>query len=278
MRAEATDLIEEAGASSGVRAKTPEWRTDVRADLMVGCDGRHSTMRERAGLAGRRSRRADGRAVVSHLRAEPTDRRDVRPHRGRRCWSCSIAAIIGNARIVIPKGGIDRVRRAASRRFATAGRDCRRFCPTASASSRASDDVKLLERRGRPAAPWWRPGLLCIGDAAHAMSPIGGVGINIAVQDAVAAANRLAAPLQGAARRAARSARGAAAARFAGAHRPSDSAHDAESRSSVRPCKTRDAEAAAAVQAVRCVSAAAAHPRSPVGARVRPEHVHPHAA
>ena len=59
------------------------------------------------------------------------------------------------------------------------------------------DDVKLLTVTVDRLQKWWRPGLICIGDAAHAMSPIGGVGINIAVQDAVAAANRLAAPLEG---------------------------------------------------------------------------------
>ena len=101
---------------------------------------------------------------------------------------------------------------SASRRegldaFRSACRRCRRSSPTASSELKSWDDVKLLTVAVDRLRQWWRPGLLCIGDAAHAMSPIGGVGINLAVQDAVAAANRLAAPLKAGTRERRRSAR-----------------------------------------------------------------------
>ena len=98
---------------------------------------------------------------------------------------------------VIAKGSLGRdAREAASRR--SAGRSARLapFAADRVGELRSWDDVKLLTVRVDRARRWWRPGLLCIGDAAHAMSPIGGVGINLAIQDAVAAANRLAAPLR----------------------------------------------------------------------------------
>jgi 2-polyprenyl-6-methoxyphenol hydroxylase-like FAD-dependent oxidoreductase len=102
-------------------------------------------------------------------------------------WQCAF---------VIPKGGIDRVQAAGLDAF------CKRvvmmspFLADRVGELRSWDDIKLLSVTVDRLRQWWRPGLLCIGDAAHAMSQIGGVGINLAVQDAVAAANRLAAPLR----------------------------------------------------------------------------------
>jgi 2-polyprenyl-6-methoxyphenol hydroxylase-like FAD-dependent oxidoreductase len=168
----------------------------VYADLVVGCDGRHSTMREKAGLQTDdygssmdvlwfciTRRDADGADVFGHIEAGVLlvmlDRADY--------WQCAY---------VIPKGGIDRVKANGIETFRNRVVALSPFLADRIGELRSFDDVKLLSVKVDRLRQWWRPGLICIGDAAHAMSPIGGVGINIAVQDAVAAANRLAAPLQ----------------------------------------------------------------------------------
>ena len=196
MRAEATDLIELADRVSGVRVKTPDGELTVEADLVVGCDGRHSTVREKAGLQSddygapmdalwfRVTRRdSDGADVFGHIEAGALlvmlDRGDY--------WQCAY---------VIPKGGIDRVKADGIEAFRNRVVALSPFLSDRVGQLKSFDDVKLLSVMVNRLRQWWRPGLSCIGDAAHAMSPIGGVGINIAVQDAVAAANRLAAPLK----------------------------------------------------------------------------------
>ena len=107
-------------------------------------------------------------------------------------WQCAY---------VIPKGGIDDVKHAGVGSFREAVGDMSPFLRDRLDEIESWDDVKLLTVAVDRLRRWYRPGLLCIGDAAHAMSPIGGVGINLAVQDAVAAANILAGPLSGAKRR-----------------------------------------------------------------------------
>jgi 2-polyprenyl-6-methoxyphenol hydroxylase-like FAD-dependent oxidoreductase len=196
MRAEVTDLIEEGGRIAGIRAKTPDGELTVRADLVVGCDGRHSTVREKAGLQTddygspidvlwfRMTRReSDGADVFGHIEAGALlvmlDRGDY--------WQCAY---------VIPKGGIDRVTADGIEAFRNRVVALSPFLADRVGELKSFDDVKLLSVMVNRLRRWWRPGLICIGDAAHAMSPIGGVGINIAVQDAVASANRLAAPLK----------------------------------------------------------------------------------
>jgi len=196
MRAEVTDLIEEAGRIVGVRVHTPDGELTVRADLLVGCDGRHSTVREKAGLQTddygapmdalwfRITRRdSDGADVFGHIEAGALlvmlDRGDY--------WQCAY---------VIPKGGIDRVKANGIETFRNRVIALSPFLADRVGELKSFDDIKLLSVMVNRLRQWWRPGLICIGDAAHAMSPIGGVGINIAVQDAVAAANCLAAPLR----------------------------------------------------------------------------------
>ena len=196
MRAEATDLIEKGGRVAGVRVKTPDGELAVQADLVVGCDGRHSTVREKAGLQTDEygapmdalwfcitRREADGADVFGHIEAGALlvmlDRGDY--------WQCAF---------VIPKGGIDRVTADGIEAFRERVVALSPFLADRVGELKSFDDVKLLTVMVNRLRQWWRPGLICIGDAAHAMSPIGGVGINIAVQDAVAAANRLAAPLK----------------------------------------------------------------------------------
>jgi 2-polyprenyl-6-methoxyphenol hydroxylase-like FAD-dependent oxidoreductase len=196
MRAEATNLIEEGGRIVGLRANTPDGELAIRADLVVGCDGRHSTVREKAGLRSedygapmdvlwfRITRKdSDGADVFGHIAAGMMlvmlDRGDY--------WQCAF---------VIPKGGIERVKASGIEAFRNRVVELSPFLAERIGEIKSFDEVKLLSVAVDRLQQWWRPGLICIGDAAHAMSPIGGVGINIAVQDAVAAANRLAAPLK----------------------------------------------------------------------------------
>ena len=196
MEAEVTELIEEGGRVVGVSGQASGGPFAVRADLVVGADGRHSVVRERAGLA------------VKHLGApidvlwlrlsldpgDPTATAGriyygtmlVMLHRGD-YWQCAF---------VIRKDGFAAVRAKGLPAFRD---DIVRLAPFLRdrvAELRDWDDVKLLTVAVDRLERWWRPGLLCIGDCAHAMSPIGGVGINLAVQDAVAAANILAVPLR----------------------------------------------------------------------------------
>ena len=196
MRTEATGLIEEGGRVAGVRAKSPDGEIEVRADLTVGCDGRHSTLRERAGfhvedigapmdiLWFRVSRRdSDTPETFGHMESGRMlvmlNRTDY--------WQCAY---------VIPKGGIDKVKAAGLKAFRDSVAFMSPFLRDRLSELKSWDDVKLLTVAVDRLSRWHRPGLLCIGDAAHAMSPIGGVGINLAIQDAVAAANILAAPLK----------------------------------------------------------------------------------
>ncbi len=189
--AEVTDLIEEGGRVVGLRAETSQGSLRVRADLVVGADGRHSTVREKAGFEvvdlgapmdvlwmrlGRRPSdpgqtlgRVDAGRILVML-----NRQDY--------WQCAF---------VIPKGGFDEFR---SRGLPAFRDEIARLAPYL--HDRVDEladwsDVKLLTVAVDRLRTWHRPGLLCIGDAAHAMSPIGGVGINLAIQDAVAAANIL---------------------------------------------------------------------------------------
>jgi len=196
MNTEATDLIEESGRIVGLRAKAPDGTLTIRADLVVGADGRHSTVRERAGLKSddygapmdvlwfRMSRKSgDSTDTFGHVEA---GRMMVMLDRGD-YWQCAY---------VIPKGRADQVKAEGLQAFQQRVVDMSPFLADRVGELKSLDDVKLLTVTVDRLGQWWRPGLLCIGDAAHAMSPIGGVGINMAVQDAVAAANRLAGPLK----------------------------------------------------------------------------------
>ena len=196
MEAEVTDLIVEGGRVVGLRAQTQEGAIEVRADLVVGADGRHSIVRERAGL-----KVINLGAPIDVLWMRLSKSAGDPPQTGGRInygrmlvtidrgdyWQCAF---------VIRKGGFDAIR---GRGLDALRDDIVKIAPFL--QSRMGelhnwDDVKLLTVAVDRLERWWRPGLLCIGDCAHAMSPIGGVGINLAIQDAVAAANILAQPLR----------------------------------------------------------------------------------
>ena len=196
MRAEATDLIEDRGRVTGVRGQASSGPFEIRADLVVAADGRSSVLRDRAGLPVEdlgapmdvlwfRLPRAPGDPTDTMGRFD-VGRIFVLINRGGH-WQCGY---------VIPKGSAEDVRRRGLPAFRSGVAALAPFAADRVGEIASWDDVKLLTVKVDRLRQWYRPGLLCIGDAAHAMSPVGGVGINLAIQDAVAAANRLAAPLR----------------------------------------------------------------------------------
>jgi 2-polyprenyl-6-methoxyphenol hydroxylase-like FAD-dependent oxidoreductase len=191
MQAEVDGLLTDGDRISGLQAKTPNGFLEVHANLVVGADGRHSTVRELAGLKVedfgapmdvlwfRLSKQAnDGQQALGRILAGVVfvtlDRGDY--------WQCAY---------VIPKGGFDKLRAHGLEAFRAALVRLNPAFADRVHEVDSWDDVKLLTVTVDRLKRWYRPGLLCIGDAAHAMSPIGGVGINLAIQDAVAAANIL---------------------------------------------------------------------------------------
>ncbi|HZQ70154.1 MAG TPA: FAD-dependent oxidoreductase [Terriglobales bacterium] len=195
MQSEVTGIIQENGVTVGVRAATAAGALEIRADLTVAADGRHSTVRARAQLP------------VTVLGAPmdvlwmriPRSPDDVNQALGRimpgqifvtinrdEYWQCAL---------VIPKGTAQEIRNQGLPAFRER---IVRAAPAFHDRVQQLQDwnqISLLTVAVDRLVRWYRPGLLCIGDAAHAMSPIGGVGINLAVQDAVAAANLLASKL-----------------------------------------------------------------------------------
>jgi 2-polyprenyl-6-methoxyphenol hydroxylase-like FAD-dependent oxidoreductase len=192
MSAAVTALVEREGRVVGVVIDKEE----VQADLVVGADGRHSTVRALAGLEVQdlgapidvlwfslTRRPGDPQATMGRF---DVGRIFIMINRGAQ-WQCGY---------VIPKGAAEAIR---ARGLEALRSDIARLAPFAADRTRELADwesVKLLTVRVDRLRRWHRPGLLCIGDAAHAMSPVGGVGINLAIQDAVATANALAAPLR----------------------------------------------------------------------------------
>ncbi|MCD6069857.1 MAG: ubiF 2 [Microvirga sp.] len=191
MQAEVTDLIEEQGKVTGVRVSTPEGYLDVRSDLLVAADGRRSIVREKAGfevldigapmdvLWMRVSKRpGDPSQLLGRIEAGQMlvmiDRGDY--------WQCAY---------LIPKGSLDRLKQQGLPAFRANLARVAPFLGDRLEELQSWDEIKLLTVAVDRLKQWYKPGLLCIGDAAHAMSPAGGVGINLAIQDAIATANIL---------------------------------------------------------------------------------------
>ena len=195
MQAEAADLIWSGDSVVGVTAVTSAGRFEIRAELTIGCDGRHSTVRQCARLeveeigapmdvlwfrAGRQAN--ENERLFARIQAGKMlvtfDRGDY--------WQCAY---------VIPKGQNDAVKARGLEAFRDDVIGMAPILASGISDLKSWDDVKLLTVAINRLKRWTRAGVLCIGDAAHAMSPVGGVGVNLAIQDAVAAANLLAAKL-----------------------------------------------------------------------------------
>ena len=190
------DLLRDQGRVAGVLARDADGDLHIRSTLVIGCDGRHSTVRAKAELEVEDigapmdvlwfalSRRPDdpdapvGSFGSGHI--------FVMINRGD-YWQCGY---------VIAKGALEGVRRNGLQAFRDDIEKLAPFSKGRSAEVKSLDDLKLLSVGVDRIKQWYRPGLLCIGDAAHTMSPVGGIGINLAIQDAVATANLLAPALK----------------------------------------------------------------------------------
>jgi 2-polyprenyl-6-methoxyphenol hydroxylase-like FAD-dependent oxidoreductase len=195
MQAEVTGLIEDAGRVAGVRVKTPNGELEIRAEVTVGADGRNSIVRDCSGLKVedigapmdvlwmRMSRKTgDPNLALRFDRGKAL----VMLNRGD-YWQCAF---------LISKGSFEGTRQEGIEVLRARIAEIAPFLNDRVGELKDWDDVKLLIVKVNRLRQWYRPGLVCIGDAAHAMSPVGGVGINLAIQDAVAAANILAGPFR----------------------------------------------------------------------------------
>ena len=195
MNAEATGLLREDDRITGVTAQAAGRPVAIRADLTVGCDGRWSVIRAHSGLPVtefpmpidvlwfRIPRAESAPKTLGYLGGGQIV---IAINRGE-YWQCGT---------IIDKDGFDRVRAEGLQAFRSSVAAAAPFLTASLAALTDWDQVKLLSVRANRLRRWWLPGLLCIGDAAHAMSPVGGIGVNYAVADAVAAANALAEPLR----------------------------------------------------------------------------------
>jgi 2-polyprenyl-6-methoxyphenol hydroxylase-like FAD-dependent oxidoreductase len=196
MRARAEDLLWENGRVAGVRAQTPEGILEVRAQLTIAADGRESVLRQRGGLEVIELE-APMDVLWLRLTKHPDD-----PHqtfgyiRDGRIMALIDRGVYWQCAYVIPKGTLAELQTRGLEAFRADVGAIVPFLQQRAGEIASWDDVKLLTVRVNRLREWFTPGLLCIGDAAHAMSPIGGVGINLAIQDAVAAANMLAEKLR----------------------------------------------------------------------------------
>jgi 2-polyprenyl-6-methoxyphenol hydroxylase-like FAD-dependent oxidoreductase len=188
---EATGLIEDNGRIVGITSTAG----DIRAALTIAADGRHSVLREAAGLEVE-DFASPMDVLWFRISRRPTDPKDTFGHaEAGRLMVLINRGTYWQIAYLIPKGGDAALRGGTIERFrADVGR-VTPFLGDRVGEIAGWEQVKLLTVKVDRLARWHRPGFLAIGDAAHAMSPIGGVGVNLAVQDAVAAANRLAAPL-----------------------------------------------------------------------------------
>ena len=191
MRSEVTGLVERDGRIMGLRIDGAE----MAADLVIGADGRHSTVRQAAGLP------VEEFGVPIDVFWFRLSRRTSDPEQTMATFGAGSIIVLLNRRdywqcaYVIGKGAAEEVRRRGLPWFQQSVANALPWLSDRVSELDDSEKIKLLTVRVDRLLRWWRPGLLCIGDAAHAMSPVGGVGINLAIQDAVATANILAEPL-----------------------------------------------------------------------------------
>jgi 2-polyprenyl-6-methoxyphenol hydroxylase-like FAD-dependent oxidoreductase len=196
MNAEVTDVLERGNKVVGVQAATEQGEVEVLADLIVACDGRHSTVRRQAGMSVREFgvtidvlwfRLPKGADVQQPSLGYIRDGRILLTIDRGDYWQCGS---------IIPKGEFEEIKAQGLEAFRNRIARTAPFLGSVVDELTDWEQVKLLSVRMDRLERWYRPGLLCIGDAAHAMSPAGGVGVNYAIQDAVAAANLLATKLR----------------------------------------------------------------------------------
>ena len=196
MQYEAVNLMRVGHRVAGVEAQSPDGPVQVQADLVVACDGRHSTMRQAAGLP------VQEFGVPIDLLWFRISRRSDDPEQlaGNVNYGKALILISRGdyfqAGLIIPKGSFEQIKSQGLDAFRATIARIAPYLGNRVEELRDWDQIKLLTVQINRLEKWHLPGLLCIGDAAHAMSPAGGVGINLAIQDAVATANMLAEPLR----------------------------------------------------------------------------------
>jgi 2-polyprenyl-6-methoxyphenol hydroxylase-like FAD-dependent oxidoreductase len=196
MEHEATGLTTDDGRITGVEVRTPGGMVEIQADLVVGSDGRHSVVRDAAQLA------VSEFGVPIDVLWFGLSRRASDPEQLFGNVNYGQVLVLINrgdyfqAGMIIQKGSFEQVKSAGLDAFRQRVRRIAPYLDGRVQELQSWDQIKLLTVQINRLRRWHRPGLLCIGDAAHAMSPAGGVGINLAIQDAVAAANLLAGALR----------------------------------------------------------------------------------
>jgi 2-polyprenyl-6-methoxyphenol hydroxylase-like FAD-dependent oxidoreductase len=196
MQHDCVDLIHDQGRIYGVEAHTPGGPVQIRADLVVGCDGRHSTTRKAAQLEV-----IEYGVPIDVLWFRLNRRTDDPEHLLGNINYGEVLILINRgdyfqAGLIIRKGSLVDIQNDGLDRFRQIIRRIAPYLGERVQELKDWEQIKLLTVQVNRLLQWYRPGLLCIGDAAHAMSPAGGVGINLAIQDAVATANLLADPLR----------------------------------------------------------------------------------
>lgn len=196
MATKVVDVLEEGGRVVGLALETADGPVRLRSTLVVAADGRHSVVREKAGLEVERFG-SPSEVVWMKLSKQPGDPAETMGHAGPRqgfvlidrgdYWQCGY---------IVRRSTFAEIRAGDLEAFRDMVRAVSPLPADRMAEIASWDDVSLLQVRIDRLKRWWKPGLLAIGDAAHAMSPIGGVGVNLAIQDAVAAGNLLARPLK----------------------------------------------------------------------------------
>jgi 2-polyprenyl-6-methoxyphenol hydroxylase-like FAD-dependent oxidoreductase len=196
MQFEGVGLIRQGARIAGVEARSPSGPAEIQADLVVACDGRHSAVRAASQLE-MQEFGVPIDVLWFHISRQPGDPEQVlgNVNYGR------VLILINRgeyfqAGLIIPKGSFEQTRREGLDEFREMIAKTAPFLVNRTGEIDSWDQIKLLTVQINRLRRWYLPGLLCIGDAAHAMSPAGGVGINLAIQDAVATANILTEPLR----------------------------------------------------------------------------------